>query len=148
MIQQFRLFGSGKLVSISLSTGFRVWKLSTSLETLLKKGFSLNSVSKCLRGDWNSEGGLALLVPLAELASFSLCKQGIGRIGSPYIILDQFSFLLSILCHLWKSRYRNSIPPFYTEILFCLYYSNILRGCLFSGLIQLMRCGWLILPFI
>lgn len=92
VIQAFRLFGKNAWVSISIRMGFRVWKLSTSLETLLKRGFSLHSAPKCLRGDWNAEGGLAVLVPLAKAASFSLCKAGVGgMIGSNIIantILD------------------------------------------------------------
>lgn len=49
-----------------------------------ENGFSLNSASKCLRGDWNSESGRAVLVPLATSGSFSLCE---GKGGEKSVLL-------------------------------------------------------------
>lgn len=90
-----------------------------------ENGFSLNSASKCLRGDWNSESGRAVLVPLATSGSFSLCggKGGEKSGGESSDIKNptqdfQRAPSLPLLLSLWKAGGENS-RIFFTSI----YYS-------------------------
>lgn len=90
-----------------------------------ENGFSLNSASKCLRGDWNSESGRAVLVPLATSGSFSLCEgKGGEKSGGEICVIKnltqdfQRAPSLPPLLSLWKAGGENS------RILFTsMYYS-------------------------